>query len=413
MYGDFRMDAGAFLVGNPAGLRFLDVACSMPLGWNGERSPAPRAASLDEVCARLWSASFGRGPCYVPFSGGRESSMWLATAIRYARRTGHDDPIPLTLRYPGLASAKELEVQERVVAHFGLANWECIEPDGDLDLVGSVAGATLAQTGPLWPPNAYLMAPLIEAARGGVFVFMSGLIDFFAWWRWAPLMEVLAGHRRPNKRDLALLGKALMPTSMRVREASRRGNPPPMPWLRPGAEREALALMRRRQASAPVRFDRAMVAQVTHRCFNGIAGTFSALGKALGTEIDQPLRQPGVMESIAGFGGRRGFRRPRDLLQRVCGALLPAELLRPRTPLDLTHVLFGEASREFAATWSGGGLDESIVDVVALRRSWLSERPDARTACLLQYAWLTVQVSEIGSPERESLVSSSHNREAP
>jgi hypothetical protein len=415
MYRDSSMDAGAFSVGNPAGLRFLDVACTMPLGWNGERPPAPRPASLDEVCARLWSGSFGRGPCYVPFSGGRESCIWLATATRYARRTGHDDPIPLTLRYPGLASERELEVQEHVVAHLGLGNWECVEPDGDLDLIGSVAGPTLARTGPLWPPNAYLMAPLIEAARDGVFVFMSGLIDFFAWWRWGSLMELLAGDRRPSKRDLALLAKALVPTSMRVRDASRRGLPTPMPWLRPAAEHEALALLRRRQASAPVRFDRAMVTQVTHRCFDGLAGTFSALGKALGTEIDQPLRQPGVIESIAGFGGRRGFRRPRDLVHRVCGELLPAELLRPRTPLDLTPVYFGEASREFAATWSGAGLDESIVDVVALRRSWLSKRPDPRTACLLQYAWLTERISGTGSgsPERELLVSSSYKREAP
>ena len=123
----------------------------------------------------------------MPFSGGRESSMWLAMATRYARRHGHGDPVPVTLRYPGLASPQQLTLQELVIAQLGLADWERVEPDDDLDLIGPVAGAALRQTGPFWPPNAYTMAPLIEAARGGVFVLVTGMSDFFAWWRWAPL----------------------------------------------------------------------------------------------------------------------------------------------------------------------------------------------------------------------------------
>jgi hypothetical protein len=414
VYRDDRMDAGAFSAGNPANVSFLDLACGMPLGCNGDRPRMPLPASLDEVCMRLWSGSFGRGPCFIPFSGGRESSMWLAAGTRHARRTGYDDPIPVTLRYPGLASREELQVQERVIAHLGLADWQRIEPDGDLDLIGPVAGATLARTGPLWPPNAYLMAPLIEAAHDGVFVFISGLIDFFAWWRWAPLAGVLAGHRRPSKRDLALLAAALTPTSLRVRAARRRGFPPPMPWLRPAAERQALALLRRRGADVPLRFDRAMVTQATHRCFDGAAGTFSALGETLGTSIDQPLRRPGVVASLAGVGGWRGFRGPAEALRQMSGDLLPPEVLAPRPAPDLTRVFFGDASREFAAHWSGAGLDESVIDVVALRRSWLSERPDPRTACLLQFAWLTEQASDTGSmPTAEKhLLTQSSKREA-
>lgn len=107
---------------------------------------------------------------------------------------------------------------------------------------------TLARTGPLWPPNAYVMTPLVEAARDGVFVFITGLTDFFSWWRWAPLVSLLERHRRPVKRDLALLCAALMPASLRAHAARLRGVPPPMPWLRPAAERDALALLRQRQA---------------------------------------------------------------------------------------------------------------------------------------------------------------------
>lgn len=342
----------------------------------------------------MWARSFGRGPCYIPFSGGAESSTWLATATRYARQSGHEDPIPLTLSYPGLATADEVGLQELVVARLGLADWERVEPDGSLDLIGPVAGATLARTGPIWPANTYVMTPLIKAARDGVFVFLTGLADFFSWWQWAPLVSVLERDRWPDKRDLALLATALMPVSLRSRAATRRRLPPAMPWLRPAAEREALGLQRRRQAAVPLRFDRATTAQVTHRCFDGAAGTLRAIGEAVGTTIVQPLREPGVVESFAGAGGPRGYRGLKAMLLEMCGDLLPADLLAWRAGADLSRVFFGAASREFAAGWTGAGLDDSVVDVEALQANWLSERPDPRTACLLQYAWLSEQVSD-------------------
>ena len=279
------MEAGVFSVGNPANLTSLDVACGMPLGWNSSPPPRPHRCSLDEFASLLFSSSFGRGPCYMPFSGGSESSTWLAVATRYARSHGHDDPIPITLHYPGLASPEQLGLQEHVIAQLGLADWGRIEPEEDLDLVGPIAGAAMRQAGPLWPPHAYVMAPLLEAARDGVFLLLTALEDFFTWWRWAPLVSVVARHRRPTARDAALLSTMLMPVALRVRAARRQGTPPPMPWLRPAAEKRALALLRTRQATVPLRCNHAMTAQSTHRCFTGAAGTFRALGEALGTTM--------------------------------------------------------------------------------------------------------------------------------
>ena len=398
VYSESAMEAGAFSVGNPANLTSLDVACGMPLGWNSSPPPAPHRSSFDEFTTRLFSSSFGRGSCYMPFSGGSESSTWLAVATRYARRHGHDDPIPITLRYPGLASPEQLRLQERVIAQLGLADWERVEPDEDLDLIGPVASAALRQTGPLWPPHAYVMAPLIEAARDGVFLLLTALEDFFTWWRWAPLVSVVARQRRPTARDAALLSAVLMPVALRVRAAGRRGTPPPMPWLRPAAERRALALLRTRQAAVPVRCNRAMTAQSTHRCFSGAAGTFRALGDALGTTTDQPQCRPGVVQSLAGACGWRGYADLRGILEQLAGDLLPADLLVERPAPDAIGVFFGARSREFATSWSGGGLDESIVDVDTLRQTWLSDRPDPRTACLLQYAWLTEQLAGASCP---------------
>ena len=346
----------------------------------------------------------------MPFSGGRESSMWLAVATRYARRHGHGDPVPVTLRYPGLASPQQLTLQELVIAQLGLPDWERVEPDGDLDLIGPIAGAALRQIGPFWPANAYTMAPLIEAARGGVFVLVTGLSDFFAWWRWAPVAAVLAGHRRLARRDAAQFASMLVPASLRGRAARRRM--PPLPWLQPAAEEPALALLAARQATVPMRFSRAATTQITHRCFTGAAGTFRALGEALGTATELPLFQPGVVESLAGAGGWLGFGEQRAMLQRLVADLLPSELLARRPTPDLNPVFFGEPSREFAARWNGAGLDESVVEIEALRRSWLSNRPDPRTACLLQYAWLSDQVA-LGSsplPAGELLLTQSNQR---
>jgi hypothetical protein len=413
MYGPARMGDGAFSVGNPANMSYLDMACGMPLGCSGERPQPPRATSMDDALARVWSNSFGRGRCYIPFSGGPESSMWLATATRYARRNGYDDPIPVTLSYPGLATDEELRIQERVVTHLGLTDWERIEPDGGLDLIGPVAAATLVRTGPVWPANAYVMTPMIEAAQDGVFVFITGLADFFSWWMWAPLVSVIERRRPHTKRDLGLLAAGLLPTSGRARALRRRAVPPPMPWLTAEAESEAMRLLRHRQAAVPRRFDRAIVTQVTHRCFDGAAGTARAIGDAVGTSVDQPLRRPGVAESIAGAGGWRGFRAMKTMLLEMCGDLLPAEVFATRAGSDLTPLFFGDASREFAAEWSGAGLDESVVDAEALRRNWLSARPDVRSACLLQYAWLTERVSAAGStPTDELLLTHSYTREA-
>jgi hypothetical protein len=412
LYSGNAMGAGAFSVGNPANLSFLDVACSMPLGCNGDRPPRVRRSSLDEFATLLFSRSFGRGPCYMPFSGGRESSMWLAMATRHARSHGHDDPVPVTLRYPGLASPEQLTVQELVVTQLGLTDWERVECDDDLDLIGPVAGEALRCIGPFWPPNAYTMAPLIEAARGGVFVLLTGLSDFFSWWRWAPLASVLMRHRRPTADDAALLGSMLVPAQVRGRAARRHGVPP-LSWLRPTAERRALELLAKRQADVPVRFSRAATTQITHRCFTGAAGTFRALGEALGTTTELPLCRRGVVESLAGAGGWRGFGEQPAMLRQLAGDLLPTDLLRRRPAPDLNPVFFSAASREFAADWNGVGLEESVVDIEALRRTWLSERPDPRTASLLQYAWLAEQVANNPLPTgSEFLLTQSNKRES-
>jgi hypothetical protein len=45
-------------------------------------------------------------------------------------------------------------------------------------------------------------------------------------------------------------------------------------------------------------------------------------------------------------------------------------------------------TREFAAQWTGTGVDDSLVDAAELRRMWLGDERHAHTSSLLQAAWL-------------------------
>lgn len=375
-------------VENVPGLTRFDLACGMPLGTKKVVEPLPRASSAslpeiaEQVCARLMT----RDPVYMTFSGGGESAMALAVNSAYARSHGMPDPVPITLRHPGLSSPDVVAQQEKIIAHLRLREWERVEVEEDLELIGALGGRTLLALGLLWPAHTYTMVPLMERAR--VLVLITGLTDFFAFWRWAPLAAMLHERRRPSANELGLLASTLLPAAARARLARRAGIPPPMPWLRPQAERQVLRKLTGRQADVPLRFDRAVMTQITHRCFDSGWRSLQALAAAVDAEVIHPFYTHQVIVDFARAGGWRGFGRRHQLFDRLAGDLLPGDALRECRPGNLNGVFFGPRAREFAAQWSGEGIDGSIVNVAALRRNWLSDDPDPRTGSMLQYVWL-------------------------
>ena len=78
-------------------------------------------------------------------------------------------------------------------------------------------------------------------------------------------------------------------------------------------------------------------------------------------------------------------------MRHMVGALLPDELHQRRTKGVLTEAFWNGPAREFGSSWSGAGVDSTIVDIHALGQMWrsTSELPDARTLGLLQSAWLS------------------------
>ncbi|WP_416904082.1 asparagine synthase-related protein [Micromonospora echinospora] len=136
---------------------------SGPRGGGTEPRPASPLAALEEAVL----PALRRPPCLVSFSGGLDSSLVLAVAVRVARRAGLPEPVPATWRFTGAPRADESDWQDRVVAALGCPSWQVLRADDDLDLTGPVARRMLLRHGLLHPANAHLHLPVVELASGG------------------------------------------------------------------------------------------------------------------------------------------------------------------------------------------------------------------------------------------------------
>jgi hypothetical protein len=358
-------------IGNPAGLRPLEIATSRMLGDEARpRLPSlGGAVSLDETLAEILEPALASGRCLVSFSGGRESAWLLAAATAAARSRGHADPIPATLRYPGASGRRDALQQAQIVTYLRLADWERVEIRDELEMLGPYARRAIADVGLLFPATAYAMLPLLDRARDGWLAAGGALADFFTYWRWARVSEVLAGRRRPGRRDLRDLATAALPRRSReARLLSRLGDDPP--WLSPDAALQVNRLLVGPAAAVPLGFAAAVKRQRTHRCHAGMRRSFEALAASAGAHFSMPFRDDRFIAALAAAGGRRGFGDRSSGLLHVAGHLLPPGLLRRSDGVNSRQAFFGDESRRFAAAWTGNGLDPDLVDPEVLRALW-------------------------------------------
>ena len=75
---------------------------------------------------------------------------------------------------------------------------------------------------------------------------------------------------------------------------------------------------------------------------------------------------------------------------------MPDAILDRRDKARFDAGYFGGASRRFAETWTGGGVDTTLIDPEILRREWSEPAPDFPSAILLQMAWLHDQALGVG-----------------
>jgi asparagine synthase (glutamine-hydrolysing) len=348
----------------------LEVASCVVTGPTGgqPRLPGPRlpgaAPSADPVAAleRVIVRALRRPPCLVSFSGGHDSSLILAAAMRAARREQLPLPVPVTWRVTAAPRADESAWQEAVVDALGVTDWIRLPADDDLDFVGPVATEVLRRHGLLHPANAYFHAPLIRAAAGGTLLTGAGGD------------QVLGRLPRPRR-----------PWCW----PQRPGPALAFGWLHPAAADRVRRGLRREHRARPARYENRPAWAWGRRDLELTRLSLALLGRDSGTGVIHPLLEPEFLQAICGSGlspesagGRAG------LLGQVFRGCYPDAALRPRPKATFGEVFWRSHTRSLLAGWDGTGVDASVVDPAQLRAEWDRPQPHLCTALLVQQAWL-------------------------
>jgi asparagine synthetase B (glutamine-hydrolysing) len=355
-------------------LTTFEVSSGLVVGRGARRSADGACQPIEALDAAV-RASLRRSPCIVSFSGGHDSSLILATAARVARADGLPLPIPVTWRFEDAPLAEESAVQEAVIASLRLPDWVKLQARDDLDLVGPVARSVLLRHGLRFPANAFLHAPIYQLASGG---------------------DVLTG----------IGGDQIFGRSRRPRRpwpfAPRRSGPGGFGWLRADAARGASRRLNRERRRMPrSEVQRPRWRLESRRLELGMQ-TATDIARAGGASVVFPLADAALLASIErtgltahSSGGRAG------LLAALFGEHLPAACLAPRRKATFNEVFWRRHSREHAASWTGSGINERLVDSERLADLWRADDFIFQTALLVQQTWLAQHASSVAGVRHE------------
>ncbi|MEH1101632.1 asparagine synthase-related protein [Micromonospora sp. CPCC 205561] len=354
----------------------FDLASGTVLGV-GPALPRPLSATVPDPLGALDEAvlpALRRPPCVVSFSGGLDSSLVLAVAVRAARREGLPDPIAVTWRFTGAPRADESSWQERVVRALRIeGSWQILRADDDLDLIGPVARRLLHRYGVLHPVNLHLHLPIVELATGGALLTGGGGDQILAGWR--PPASSRARLRRVRRAGRALLTGSSRPTKL-------------LPWLRPEVAREVYRALRAEQRAEPRQLGPRIAWHTRRRDLLLTCSALRAVAADHRVALTQPLLDEGFLAALSGLAG--GRRRPTrdELLAEIVGGSLPVEVTAPRRKARFLEVFLRATTREFVRSWDGDGVDPRLVDAAALRSLWSRWPIPGGTAGLVQQLWL-------------------------
>jgi asparagine synthetase B (glutamine-hydrolysing) len=365
----------------------LELAAGVALGESSPVAIPPPAGGPLAALEQAIAVALAREPCMVSFSGGTDSSVVLAVAVRVARDRHLATPVPVSLRFPGVASTEESSWQELVIAHLGVPDWIRIEIGAELDFLGQSARAMLSKYGLLWPANAHFHAPIfVRAAGGSVLTGLDG-DGLFGGWRWQRAQSVIARRNRPQPRDAIRVALALAPESVRAPVLAGR-QPLAVTWLRPSGRGRLVESLARELASEPRAWPARVPWFARRRYLELGLNSLSLLAGEHRVEIHHPLLAPGFLAAVARDGGNAGYGSRAEALRALFGAVLPAELLGRRTKAEFGAALWGPEARAFAAGWTGADLDYELVDADLLREAWMAPNPPLAAATVLQHLWL-------------------------
>jgi hypothetical protein len=350
-----------------------------------------------EVLADLLRHGLARPPCFVAFSGGRDSSAVLAVATALARAEGLDDPIPVTELYPDIPESDESDWQRRMIDHLGLGEWIRLTFHHENDLLGDTACQGLLDRGLIWPPALQIKPNTLRSLSPGILLTGEGGDEAFGPRRaaaWAHLSR-----RTSVPRPAALRGavESVLPRPVRLRRAARElRNAGLQPWLKPAIAEDHIRLLAQDLTSEPLRWDRAMTWLTRRRAAAATSHNYRLVAAEHGISLMEPLLDPAFLRAWGRVGGRFGFPGRTSAMRTLFGDVLPAAVVERGDKALFNRAFLGESTRRFALTWDGTGLDEHLVDAERLRQEWLAERPSAISSVLLQAAWL--QLNGPGQP---------------
>jgi Asparagine synthase len=351
--------------------------------------PTDPGASPRQALERVVREALLRPPCGVAFSGGRDSSTLLAVATHVARRDGLPEPVPITRVFPGVTEADEARWQERVVRHLALRDWQRVVLHDEVDAIGPLARTRLLEHGVLWPPNLATDVPMVEIVPGGSLIDGEGGDEMLgdAAHRVAPVARLVRAPRPLRWRRIrsALGGGA--PGWVRARHVCHQWDEW-LTWLKPAGKKALLTALAQDERDRRLMFAASLRMVPRKRKQVLTLRNRRILAARSDVVVSSPLLHPDVVHAFARTGGALGPGDRTAVLRRLVPDLLPDDVLGRTSKGDYTRCFMGRPTREFAAQWSGDGVDHEVVDADELKRLWVSETPMAPTTSLLQAAWL-------------------------
>ena len=366
----------------------LEIAAGWPYGLlpatpRPHDSRSPREALADAIRPALL-----RPPCYVTFSGGRDSSAVLAVATELARREGHELPIPVTRVYPNLPATEEGDWQRLVIDHLGLDEWLRLEFSGETELLGESATRSVRAHGVFFPAPLHAHTAVFERLDSGSLLTGEGGDAVLGTRRGTALARLRRGRFDP--RTLWSVADATLPNPLQ-RAITRRGmrrRSLQTRWLRPDALRRHARLAAQDVVAEPL-FHAAATWHISRlRSFALIRHNHTAMAAEYGLRASDPLLDAGFLAALAGAGPRLGFTSRTSAMGELFSDVLPTPVLTRTSKAAFNQANSGSSTREFAATWDGSGVDPELVDVDRLRELWLNDDQTMITGLLLHSAWL-------------------------
>ncbi len=367
-------------------LSWSDTMLGMPTGAP-VRTPVTRRSGARGVLEEVLRAALeGPRPCYVLFSGGRDSSAILATAVHVARRDALPEPVPVTVRHPESPESDETAWQELVLRHLRVERHEVLHMHGEQSLLGDVALDAIRRRGPMWPAAVQVQGALYRHLDPGVVVSGEGGDMVINGHRAAAVRAMLEGPTRASLRDGLY---AVRPTwwSRRAMTAALVQDNRAVPaWLR-GHGRQLYTDAVVAMSTVPLRWDSATrLMGRTRPVTIGLANFEAAIIEYSCVPVS-PFLVPEFVDALAHDAGPTGWGDRTAVFRRLVGDLLPDAVLSRTSKASFNSTRWGAAEREFAQSWDGVGFDDTWIDPEALRREWLSERPHPASSYLLQVAW--------------------------